>query len=365
MLQSRNPHKLDARISFNAQAHTYTVLLQDEYSVTAADTAAATACAVQMTTSTTGVLESISAKFDEDGMAKTMAIHTKNPKYLIDSRRMTVDEIKSVWAVARDMGTALHAAIEMFFNDSVVVDGDGPCDTGDADAVAVATAFLRRACKLCGLEHDGRANVREFSMFLRYWRRLHAEGWRPYRTEFLCYDVALGIGGSVDFLCIHEGTGAIMLLDWKRCSVSGSGFAAAFRGKRLAHPLDHVEDTKLNHWRLQASIYVYLLEKNYNLSIATMAMVAFSADDDVNEAQVFQHERSSDAVLLLQARAHALQRALYGSLPACSGHAYTLSEKEQAEVYAQPTQHRIWRMTQLLKEFGMCETLLAAVAAEV
>jgi hypothetical protein len=320
-----------------------------------------------------GVIDkTVSEPFNALERASSMSKSTKNPKYFIQEadgscRRMTSEEICKTWDEASQLGTALHAAIEMFFNESVSGDGLGKSDSGGPDTTQTASSYLERACKVFDLHFDGQTNVPEFAMFLRYWRKLAKAGWEPFRTELLCFDADLGVGGSVDFLCRNMHTGEIMLLDWKRCSVSGSGFNEAFRGRRLLPPVAHVEDTKLNHWRLQATMYVYML-KNHGIDVGVMAMVAFAAGDGMTEALEFVHHFSEDAATLMRHRAHCVQLALYSKDPAaefglCGDDPLLLPMEERAKIQAQPEWIKRQRFVNLCRRFGICGVLCSGFAS--
>ena len=248
-----NAHERDSHITFEEISHTYTV--------------DGTAVAI----SVTGLIARVESEhFDAPRIAAQLAASQRPSerysKFDEETQRrvaLPVPEILALWDLARDLGTDLHGKIERALNGLPV-----------------------------HFEHADAPNCVEFSQFQRWWRDQQAAGYEAYRTEWVIYD-GPHLAGSIDFLMRNSKTGDLSIVDWKRCLTSGSGFSSAWKNKKMLPPLQHLEETKLNHWKVQVNVYRAILEKHYGVKIAEMMMVVLYADQD--EAVVFKHDRA-DAV---------------------------------------------------------------------
>lgn len=241
--------------------------------------------------SVTGLLEVVDKeKFDPVKSAKTIVDMKKpHPRYsrpdpLVEGARirMSSEEIQELWILANKLGTDMHGKFERYLN-SVPVE-----------------------------MYDGMANAKELAMFIRWWERKKKEGYIAFRTEWMIYDEDADLAGCIDFVMKHVKTGHLIIIDFKRClTTDTSGFSSAFRGKCLGAPLDDVEATKLNKWRLQVNVYAAILERLYGVHIDGLAMiVCHENNDDVEE---YWHERDPGAYTLLNHRLALLGKsALYG-----------------------------------------------------
>lgn len=151
----------------------------------------------------------------------------------------TAQEIKDGWLLsgktASELGTKVHLHIEYFINNIHVED----------DSV-------------------------EFGYFLNFWKdfRLKYPQFKPYRTEWVIYDLEKRISGSIDGV-LEDDQGNLILLDWKRSKEiksknpfqKGKGYFSEF------------EDCNLNKYTLQLSIYRHILQKNYNKKIIFCMLV--------------------------------------------------------------------------------------------
>ena len=85
------------------------------------------------------------------------------------------------------------------------------------------------------------------------------------------YDIA----SAVDHLLIVKDTHELILVDYKTNSYI-TGYNKEAYNKPLKAPLQHLNDDKLTHYKLQLSIYKYLIEKYTNLKISCMYIVYMS-----------------------------------------------------------------------------------------
>lgn len=77
-------------------------------------------------------------------------------------------------------------------------------------------------------------------------------------AEMIVFSPSLKISGMVDLVMFNPRTDTILILDWKTNKDNPTvenGF-----GKKAFPPVDHLDDTKLNHYRLQLSLYRYIME---------------------------------------------------------------------------------------------------------
>ena len=102
------------------------------------------------------------------------------------------------------------------------------------------------------------------------------------RLEHLIDELPIGspesdIASCVDDLFINKYTSELVLVDYKTNSdiYKGDKFA-----KQMKFPLQHLKDTKLNHYAIQLSIYRYIIEKYSGLKVGEMFIVYFSENND-------------------------------------------------------------------------------------
>lgn len=104
----------------------------------------------------------------------------------------------------------------------------------------------------------------EFGFFKRF---INDHPVTPFRTEWKIFDRSTKIAGTIDLIC-KNGDG-YDIYDWKR-------------SEKIHKPnpyqcglgnLSHLQDTSLNHYRLQQNLYRYILENQYGLHIKSMKLV--------------------------------------------------------------------------------------------
>lgn len=258
-LAIENRHPRDDNIVFDEGPHTYTVNGK------------------LVGKSVTGLIGCIeSSHFDADAVATKLSTSSKpSAKYSrVDERgtRVPLEKaaILKMWDDARDLGTDLHGKIERYLNDIPIT-------------------------------FDGDVNTLEFKQFQDWWAKQLADGFEAYRTEWVIYDEKYNLAGSIDFLMRNTATGDLSIIDWKRCLTDVSGFDSAWGGKTFLPPMDHMEETKLNHWRVQVNVYRKILEDNYGVKIADMRMVVLYQGQDGAKEFVHPRDDSVDALLACHA----------------------------------------------------------------
>ena len=257
-LAAEHKHPRDEHIVFDEGPHTYTV------------------DGVVVKTSVTGLISLVETEhFDAPKIARQLSMSSRpSEKYStldpVSGSRIPLPaaEILALWDAARDLGTDLHGKIERSLNDIAVV-FDAP------DSV----------------------NAKEFGQFERWWAAKVAAGYEAHRTEWVIYD-GPHLAGSIDFVMRNKATNEFVIVDWKRCLTNGAGFSSAWKSKKMLAPMQHLEETKLNHWKVQVNVYRSILERNYELNVTGMMMVVLYADQE--EAVVFEHEREDSVEDLIK-----------------------------------------------------------------
>lgn len=104
----------------------------------------------------------------------------------------------------------------------------------------------------------------------------------PYRTEWRIFDEEHHIAGTIDLIS-KNGNGYEMY-DWKR----SKKVVSTFNGEPIKNnqwqqgvgQLSDIDDTSYNRYCLQQSLYKYILEKNYGLTVSKMFLIVLYPDYD-------------------------------------------------------------------------------------
>lgn len=104
------------------------------------------------------------------------------------------------------------------------------------------------------------------------------------RLEHLADEYTVGsdeynIASNIDHLFINKLTGGLILVDYKT-NKEMSGYNKKPYKKAMKVPLNHLNDDAYNHYKIQLSIYKYLVEKYTNLKFEEMFIVYFSENID-------------------------------------------------------------------------------------
>ena len=153
---------------------------------------------------------------------------------------MSDEEILLVWDnkrnAAANSGTWMHAMLEHLLNGYKIQ--PGPM-RGELDAVIT---FLS---KLGNME--------------------------VFRTEWCICAPEEDLAGSIDLVLKDKDADIYHLVDWKRSEKLQDKYFSY--GKKMISPLHEVDDCQGQHYRLQLNIYKWILERYYNISVATMKVV--------------------------------------------------------------------------------------------
>lgn len=231
-LDIKNAHERDNNITFFEEGHIYDVKGDKTY------------------TSVTTFVHRLFPFFNEDKIIDKMmnsANWSKN-KYF----NMSKQEIKDQWKANRiqsaSLGTSLHQYIEDTYNEKQYTDKQ-----------------LTAA--------NNNIEYKYFENFLND----HSH-FVPYRTEWTIYDEYYKISGSIDMTFIDE-YGDINIYDWKRCKK----IEQTNQYKKFAKfPNSDLDDNNYTHYCLQLNVYKFILERNYDVKIKDMYLVAFHPENELN-----------------------------------------------------------------------------------
>lgn len=272
-LDQRFAHPRDASVRFVEETHTY-YILSPEGEWSPADL------------SVTGVVHGKDGRggyfehFDAERVARGIARRiAADPENVAEKDRryvgLSAEEIAATWAAAGKeasaLGTAMHAAIEDFYNgemdlfpapapDDGALAPDGGVNGGANDGAPAPANGVECAPR------KQPPDTKEFAFFRRFHQeRVVARGWVPFRTEFSVWDAERRVCGQIDMLYViraaPKGDGVhlhIALYDWKRAKeMKTKGF------RRGTGPCAAVEDCNYGHYSLQLNLYKWFLETHY------------------------------------------------------------------------------------------------------
>ena len=161
-------------------------------------------------------------EFDEEKIARKL-IQTK--KYA----QMSIKDILNDWKERRDRGTIIHQQIEHFLLSKNYNQNTNSLDEKSKQGIC----FLKEKCI-------------------------------PNTDNYLFPEIKicsekLQIAGTIDLLIYNKKNHQIYLVDWKtNLAIKKSGYK-----KGLKYPTTTIEDCNYNKYRLQLSMYKYILEKFY------------------------------------------------------------------------------------------------------
>jgi len=96
-------------------------------------------------------------------------------------------------------------------------------------------------------------------------------------TEVIVYSEELKIAGSIDILAYHKPTDVYEIIDWK---TSKEIKKVSFKRKMGNHPVtSNIMDCNFNHYSLQLSMYRYLLENYYGVTVQNQ-LIGHLQDDN-------------------------------------------------------------------------------------
>ncbi len=248
MLNRFTSHARDALIEFDAGPHKYTCMGEANYN------------------SVTGWNHTHFPAFDADAIIAKMNLTNAKSKYY----GQTPEQIKAGWDKGRDeaaeAGTAMHAAIEAFWNGGHPhAPDEGEGRTQGAEAIQEEHPSTPEQGTLLPQIGGGWGVSPHFGAFVADNPQI-----KPYRTEWMIFDEDVRLAGSIDFVSENE-DGTLTIYDWKRCKEIKK--ANGFGGYALTECIAHLPDTNYWHYALQLNTYKAILERKYGKIVKQMFLV--------------------------------------------------------------------------------------------
>tara|TARA_Y100001963_G_C6760600_1_gene439272 strand:+ start:341 stop:1069 length:729 start_codon:yes stop_codon:yes gene_type:complete len=166
-----------------------------------------------------------------NGMEIATNLCNTNYKYM----DMNPEDLVKAWNDLRDQGTKIHAEIEDY-----IKDGTAPTENKAKNGVKWLDKYVKKM---------------DLAIL----------------PEVIIYNIKLGIAGTIDLLTYDEFSDSYEIIDWKSNKKIDT---TSFNGKMGIHPItEDLEDCKLTRYALQLSLYRYILETCYNLTISGQMLV--------------------------------------------------------------------------------------------
>lgn len=222
LLAQRHPFPQDSHITFVESTHKYYI------------------DGTEAQISVTGLAHAAFNGFDTRATLESMSPEKKLAKYGTSNNK----EIAKLWQanakVASELGTKMHAALEIFLNTSY-----WSLDPAIQIELAMAKTF--------------------------YQKEIIEKGIEIYRTEPTIFinDPARQIllPGSVDCICRDPKTGEFIIMDWKRSKGIEVTANGSF-GWGTCSGFDALENVNYIHYSLQLHIYRYIFTHYYDMKVS-------------------------------------------------------------------------------------------------
>jgi len=204
----------------------------------------------EMSTSVTRFIEQFEEPFDSDYWAEVKA----------KEEGISTEEMLARWEskslVSKVLGTSLHATIELLFNNKIF---------------CIDEKKIKEQCE----------NEEEYNKILDNYKNMvpivsqyYADAFKkilPIRLEMVLGDEELDIAGCLDGLFWNKKTKRLEIFDYK----SNEKFTIENRFQKLKYPFNKLQQTSLNKYSIQLSIYKYFLRKHTGLDIGDCWLVHF------------------------------------------------------------------------------------------
>jgi len=187
-------------------------------------------------TSCTTFIDYFFEKFDRIGIANNLT--ATNDKYI----GMTPQELVNIWDGQTNRGSQVHKEIEDYLKL-----GKKPKDIKSKQAIKWINNIDRDRYEII--------------------------------SEAVIYSEEIKIAGTVDLIMIDKRTKMIDLYDWKTTKVIKQNSFEGKMGRKKA--TSKLMDCNYNHYTLQISLYRYILEKYYGLTVNKLTMLHLNGIDVV------------------------------------------------------------------------------------
>ncbi|MBC8408318.1 MAG: hypothetical protein H8E12_06275 [Rhodobacteraceae bacterium] len=185
-------------------------------------------------TSSTTFLGQFFAPFEQDKIAQHLV--TNVPRY----QGRTPEELKEEWKLASDIGTAVHKELE---------------------------DYLR----------IGKAPVHLKAVQGQKWIDQNIPPWLKVFPEVIIYSKELKLAGMIDALVFDSVLDEYVLIDWKTNKKISQD---AYQGKVGTHEATKdIADCSFMRYSIQLSLYRYILETYYGITVKNSFIVHLKTDD--------------------------------------------------------------------------------------
>ena len=252
--------------------------------------------------SVTTFIHEYANEFDEQEMAEKVAI--KNNK--------SVEEILNEWHYKRDFscekGTTVHEWIQSLFSGNEYKKLTFDYSKEYLDAV-----------DKCQRQAD--------NFYIDYKDKL----------EHLIDELPIGsqdydISSCVDHLFYNKLTGGLVLVDYKT-NKEMSGYNKKAYKKAMKFPLNKLNDDSYNHYKIQLSIYKFLIEKYTSIKVDEMFIVYFSENNETYEIVDVPYLYKEVKNILELRRANKMAKMLLVMGEPASGKTVSLRNIPKNELY--------------------------------
>ncbi len=100
--------------------------------------------------------------------------------------------------------------------------------------------------------------------------------------EYTVGSSSYNIASNIDHLFYNKLTGGLVLVDYKT-NKEMSGYNKKAYKKAMKFPLNNLNDDSYNHYKIQLSIYKFLIEKYTSIKVDEMFIVYFSENNETYE----------------------------------------------------------------------------------
>ncbi len=207
-------------ISLEEESHTYSLLNSD----------------VKFK-SVTEFIHTFFKPFDEQKIAKKLT--QTNLKY----KGMSVEQLINSWNKRRDRGTIVHKQIENFINSDCTMSA---AEMHNLDLKSIqGINFINKKC------------LKDTNLLA---------------SEVIIYSEELKLAGTIDLIIFNKEKNHLSLIDWKtNKKINKRSFNSTQKG--IKFPLNNMDDCNFNHYNLQLSMYQYILEYYYNVTVNGLFLV--------------------------------------------------------------------------------------------
>ena len=193
--------------------------------------------------SVTRFIEEYGQEFNADEISEKVAIRDGKTK----------EEVLAEWEyknkVACEKGTIIHNYIQSLFSGEFYLP-----DTDNEDVEKLILPIISQAQNFYNDYKDTLEHI---------------------ANEYVIGSEEYDIASAVDHLFLDKKTNTLLIIDYKTNSYITGWNKEAYK-KSMKPPIDNLNDDKFNHYKLQLSIYRFIIEKYTNLKIADTILVYMS-----------------------------------------------------------------------------------------